>query len=77
MTDSEIISHYGGPTHFARILGLTSPGSVQRVSNWGVRGIPADIKLQHPNLFGISIGAIPPSEVHGVNPQAQGQGSEC
>jgi hypothetical protein len=58
MTDSEIISHYGGPTSFAKLLGLTTPGSVQRVSNWVIRGIPADVKLQHPHLFGITIGAI-------------------
>lgn len=58
MTDHEIISHYGGPTSFAKLLGLTTPGSVQRVSNWVVRGIPAEVKLEHPHLFGITIGSI-------------------
>ena len=58
MTDSEIISHYGGPTKFAQLLGLSAPGSVQRVANWGVRGIPADIKLRYPHFFGITIGAV-------------------
>lgn len=58
MTDQEIISYHGGPTSFAKILGLTTPGSVQRVSNWLTRGIPADVKLQHPHLFGITISAV-------------------
>jgi hypothetical protein len=58
MTDHEIISHYGGPTGFANLLGLTASGSVQRVSNWVKRGIPAEVKLQHPHLFGITIGPI-------------------
>jgi hypothetical protein len=58
MNDLEIISHYGGPTSFSKLLGLTGPGSVQRVSNWVLRGIPAEVKLQNPHLFGITIGSI-------------------
>lgn len=81
MTDQEIISHYGGPTRFANVLGLTAPGSVQRVSNWTVRGIPAEIKLKHPHLFGISIGQIQQPRVNEVEASQaaesmhEGQGS--
>ncbi len=75
MTDSEIISHYGGPTQFARLLGLTSPGSVQRVANWIARGIPADIKLKHPGLFGIHIGGIAQPSATGLATQQEGQGA--
>ncbi len=58
MTDAEIIYHYGGAAKFASLLGLEKTGSIQRVSNWITRGIPAEVKLKHPDLFGITIGEI-------------------
>lgn len=47
MTDRELIDSLGGPSRVAAILG-TSP---QRVSNWIKRGIPAQMKVDHPELF--------------------------
>jgi hypothetical protein len=69
MTDSEIISHHGGATKFARLLGLTKPGSVQRVFNWQRRGIPAEVKLQHPQIFGITLDKERP-ELEANNPNS-------
>lgn len=75
MTDAEIIYHYGGAAKFAALLGLEKPGSIQRVSNWITRGIPAEIKLKHPELFGITISEIkrPPVVADPVASQ-EGQG---
>ncbi|AOJ76281.1 hypothetical protein WJ35_04230 [Burkholderia ubonensis] len=50
-SDRERIELLGGPASVARLMGLTSPGSVQRVYNWTKRGIPADVKLKWPELF--------------------------
>lgn len=50
MTDSELIDELGGPTKLARVLGYGS-GGPQRVSNWKSRGIPAEVKLERPDLF--------------------------
>lgn len=71
MTDAEIISHHGGPSNLARLMGLEKPGSVQRVSNWIARGIPAEVKLAHPELFGITLGAIKSPELAGSDAQQQ------
>ncbi len=38
MTDEEVIRFLGGPTAVARLVGVSRP---QVVSNWVVRGIPA------------------------------------
>lgn len=46
--DAQIILRYGGATALARMLGLSSP---QRVHNWLVRGIPARVKIEYPDLF--------------------------
>lgn len=51
MTDQELIESMGGPTKVAERLGYTKRGGVQRVSNWLRRGIPAAVKVQHPELF--------------------------
>lgn len=49
---AEIIERHGGPTKVAELMGiLDEPGAVQRVSNWKRRGIPAEVRLQFPNLF--------------------------
>lgn len=51
MTDAELIERYGGPKKLAERLGYTKPGSVQRVSNWSRRGIPAAEKVKYPDLL--------------------------
>lgn len=51
MNDAELIKNLGGPTALAKRLKYKKPGSVQRVANWITRGIPARIKLEHPELF--------------------------
>ncbi len=55
--DRELIDRLGGPTSVARRLGLY-PGGVQRVSNWRVRGIPALMRLQRPDLFPLPAGQV-------------------
>jgi hypothetical protein len=42
--DKTIIDALGGPSKVAKDFGF----SVQRVSNWGRRGIPADVILDTP-----------------------------
>ncbi len=49
--DRALIHSMGGPTKLAHRLGYDKPGSVQRVQNWTVRGIPAAVKLAHPDIF--------------------------
>jgi len=50
MSDRETILRLGGPTKLARLLGYKKYGP-QRVGNWMVRGIPAQVKIDHPELF--------------------------
>ncbi len=50
MTDAELIRNLGGPTVLAARLKFKK-GGVQRVANWMTRGIPARVKLDHPDLF--------------------------
>lgn len=45
--DKETIERLGGPAKVAALLGY----SVQRVQNWTVRGIPAQVRLNHPEVF--------------------------
>lgn len=47
MTDKELIEQCGGTKAFADILGVT----VQRVTNWKRRGIPAKVKLDNLSFF--------------------------
>ena len=47
MSDKQVILDLGGISAVARLL-KTSP---QRVWNWTHRGIPARIKIAHPELF--------------------------
>lgn len=49
--DVYLIEQLGGPTAVAKLLGYELPFGVQRVSNWRARGIPAKVKVEHPDLF--------------------------
>lgn len=51
MTDSELIENLGGPTKVAELLNFDKAGGVQRVQNWIARGIPAQVKVDHPEIF--------------------------
>lgn len=56
--DQERIRALGGPTKLARLLGYDR-GGPQRVSNWIARGIPASVKVEHPELFMVPIERLP------------------
>jgi hypothetical protein len=49
--DQALIKKLGGPRAVSDLLGYERDGGVQRVQNWMSRGIPASIKLAHPDLF--------------------------
>lgn len=51
MTDRELIESLGGAAQVAERLGYDKDGGTQRVHNWTVRGIPAAVKVRHPDLF--------------------------
>jgi hypothetical protein len=52
MSDKEIIQSLGGPLKVCELLGYEKyPTGYQRVRNWMDRGIPAKVKLEHPNVF--------------------------
>ncbi|MDR6394654.1 hypothetical protein [Herbaspirillum seropedicae] len=52
MTDQELILKHGGPSAVAKLLGYDEKrGGTQRVQNWMTRGIPAQVKVDHPELF--------------------------
>ena len=51
MSDAELIDSLGGPASVAKRLGYPPLGGVQRVQNWKVRGIPARVRLDHPDVF--------------------------
>ncbi len=48
--DREIIASLGGPRKVAELLDLR-PFGQQKVTNWLQRGIPAHVKVAHPELF--------------------------
>lgn len=50
VSDAELIDELGGPAAVAAKLGYPKWGT-QRVSNWKVRGIPARVKVERPDLF--------------------------
>ena len=52
--DAEILDEQGGPGAVARKLGY----SHQRVHNWYSRGIPAQVVLDHPDVFEMKLKAI-------------------
>lgn len=49
--DWALIEALGGPPEVVRLLKLTKPGSLQRVHNWKVRGIPSKVMLENQALF--------------------------
>lgn len=50
--DAKIILDNGGPSEVAKLLGYDpKDGGAQRVQNWIYRGVPAEVKLEHPELF--------------------------
>ena len=50
--DRLLIVNLGGPACVAKRLGFDKkPGGTQRVQNWMARGIPAQVRLDHPDLF--------------------------
>jgi hypothetical protein len=50
--DKELIEHLGGPTKVCELLRYDkSKGGVQRVQNWLTRGIPAQVKVDFPDIF--------------------------
>lgn len=51
MSDAELIDELGGPAKVCELLAWPKVPGVQRVSNWKVRGIPAKVKLDRPDLF--------------------------
>jgi hypothetical protein len=53
--DATLIDQLGGPTKVATLLGYGKEhAAVQRVRNWLYRGIPAQVKVDHPEIFLIS-----------------------
>lgn len=52
MNDKQIIENLGGATELAKLLKYDiKNGGVQRVHNWIKRGIPAQVKVDNPELF--------------------------
>lgn len=51
MTDKQKIILLGGPSKVSHLLSYSKKIGPQRVWNWTVRGIPAQVKLEHPELF--------------------------
>lgn len=49
--DAQFIEQNGGSTRLSRLLGLPDKGGPQRVQNWKKRGIPAQVKLDWPEIF--------------------------
>ena len=59
--DRALIASLGGPAKLSDLLGYERLGGVQRVHNWTVRGIPASVKVQRPDLF--MVGMLPEASV--------------
>lgn len=49
--DKALIESLGGPAKVAELLGYEKDGGTQRVHNWLTRGIPPQVKLNHPDIF--------------------------
>lgn len=49
--DRKLIEDLGGPSRVAELLKFPKQGGPQRVQNWLTRGIPAKVKVEHPDLF--------------------------
>lgn len=50
-SDKTLIETLGGPAKVAELLGYGKDGGTQRVHNWLTRGIPARVKINHPDIF--------------------------
>lgn len=50
-SDKALIEELGGPAKVAELLGFDKDGGTQRVHNWLTRGIPSQVKLNHPDIF--------------------------
>lgn len=50
-SDKALIETLGGPAKVAELLGYDKDGGAQRVHNWITRGIPARVKISHPEIF--------------------------
>ena len=59
--DRELIESLGGPAKVAELLKYPKHGGVQRVQNWMTRGIPAQVKLDHPAIFLADLNSRPKS----------------
>lgn len=64
LSDKDLIEQLGGATKIAARLGC----SVQRVQNWKDRGIPAQVRLDHPDVF-----PLPPRPQSPSNTDSQPQ----
>lgn len=49
--DRKLIEDLGGPSRVAELLNFPKPDGARRVHNWLARGIPAKVKVEHPELF--------------------------
>lgn len=50
--DNQLIDKLGGDTEVAKLLKFDlKKGGAQRVHNWRTRGIPAQVKVDHPTIF--------------------------
>lgn len=68
--DAVLIRSLGGPSEVARKIAGAKPVSPQRVQNWLTRGIPAQVKVDHPDLFLRHLSA--PS-AHNTDPASTGK----
>ena len=57
--DAARIKRLGGAAQLADRLGYEKTGGTQRVHNWIERGIPAKVKLDHPDLFLVPLDQLP------------------
>ena len=75
MNDAQLIESLGGPAKVAKLLRYER-GGIQRVHNWLRRGIPARVKLDHPEVFLRSLCGLPcrPAPQPGA---VMAQGPEC
>lgn len=74
MDDAQLIKELGGPTKLAELLGYDkASGGVQRVANWATRGIPAKVKLDHPEIFLRTLSAAPATQGSSEAAKASGQ----
>lgn len=64
--DIQIITALGGPSKVAELLNLPKKGGQQRVQNWLARGIPAQIKVERPDLFMPELAVSPKAAPAGV-----------